>query len=234
VTIAIIPARGGSKRIPRKNVRDFCGRPMIEWSIVRARESGCFSRIVVSTDDEEIAAVAVAAGAEVPFLRPADLADDYTGTVPVVRHAIETLILEGCAPAFVCCIYATAPFLRVDELRKGLDFLRSPGAVFAYSVTTYAFPIERALRIRDDGLLEMMNPGNAAMRSQDLEERFHDAGQFYWGRTSAWMSGLPVLSSPAVPVVLPRYRVQDIDTPDDWVRAELMFSALSLQISGKK
>jgi pseudaminic acid cytidylyltransferase len=233
VSIAIIPARGGSKRIPRKNVREFCGRPMLAWSIRAARASGCFERIVVSTDDEQIAAVATEEGAEVPFLRPATLADDFTGTVPVVAHAMQELGLSAHDARLVCCIYPTAPLLDAADLRRGHEAMQDARAAFAVSVTTYAFPIERALRLRGDGLVEMLDPLLAATRSQDLEERYHDAGQFYWGRAAAWFAGKPILACDAVPVVIPRHRVQDIDTPEDWATAEWMFQALAKHCAGE-
>lgn len=227
--IAVIPARGGSKRIPRKNIRDFCGLPMITRSIQVARESGCFDRILVSTDDAEIAEVARTYGAEVPFLRPAALSDDHTDTIPVVAHAIEQLQQGGTAPDEVCCIYATAPFIQADDLRRGLDLLRQQQADYAFTVTSYPFPIQRAVRINATGQVEMFQPEHFATRSQDLEEAYHDAGQFYWGRAEAWLTGQPVFAGKSVPVLLPRSRVQDIDTPEDWVRAELLYRLLEAQ-----
>jgi N-acylneuraminate cytidylyltransferase len=224
--LAVIPARGGSKRIPRKNVRPFGGRPMIAWSIQAARDSGCFDRILVSTDDTEIAEVARAAGADVPFLRPASLSDDHTGTIPVIAHALEWQRTHGTAPEVVCCIYATAPFVRAEDIRAGLEALRSSGAAYAFSVTTYASPIQRALRLTPAGRVAMFQPELFNTRSQDLEEAYHDAAQFYWGRAEAWRHGLPIFSADAVPVLLPRHRVQDIDTPEDWTRAEWLFKAM--------
>ena len=225
--LAVIPARGGSKRIPRKNLKDFCGRPMLAWSVEAALDAGCFDRVVVSTDDEEIASVARAAGAEVPFLRPAELSDDHTGTIPVVAHAAGACGLSAdSAEDLVCCIYATAPFVRAADLQDGLEVLVESGAEYALSVTTFPFPIQRAVRRTDEGRLEMFEPERFQTRSQDLEEAWHDAAQFYWGRARAWLAGTPIFSSAAAPVPLPRHRVQDVDTPEDWVRAELMFRAL--------
>lgn len=227
--VAIIPARGGSKRIPRKNIREFAGKPMIAWSIETARASGCFDRVIVSTDDEEIAEVARQWGAEAPFVRPAALADDHTGTIPVIAHAIEWLSEHDETPDQVCCVYATAPFVQPEDLRRGLEVLQSRDVDYAFSVTSYAFPIQRALRITDDGHVTMFQPEHFATRSQDLEEAWHDAGQFYWGRAEAWRTGTPVFSEHAVPVTLPRHRVQDIDTPEDWERAEWLFRARQAQ-----
>lgn len=223
--IAVIPARGGSKRIPRKNIREFCGKPMIAWSIEAARESSCFEKIIVSTDDNEIAEVARRWGASVPFMRPATLADDYTGTLPVVRHAIEWCTEADRTPEFVCCIYATAPFVTASDLNRGLATLLQNDGDYAFAVTSYGFPIQRALRITEGGRVEMFYPEHRNTRSQDLEPAYHDAGQFYWGRTSAWSAGKPIFSRDAVPVVLSRHRVQDIDTAEDWERAEWMFRA---------
>lgn len=225
--LAVIPARGGSKRIPRKNIKPFCGKPMIAWSIEAAQQSACFDRIVVSTDDPEIAEVASRYGAEVPFRRPAALSDDHTGTIPVVRHAIGWVgEHDGTPPGQVCCLYATAPFVHAEDIRQGLDVLNKMACDYAFTVTSYASPIQRAIRLTGQGRVAMFDPEQFNMRSQDLEEAFHDAGQFYWGRAEAWLASKPIFSSDAVPVILPRYRVQDIDTVDDWVRAEWMFKVM--------
>ncbi len=223
--LAIIPARGGSKRIPRKNIKDFCGKPMIVWSIEAAKQSRCFDRILVSTDDAEIAAVAQTHGAEVPFMRPPELSDDHTGTTPVIAHAIEWQNAHGEAACEVCCIYATAPFIQLTDIQRGLQLLHRSGADYAFSVTSYAFPIQRAIRITPEQRVEMFQPEHFNTRSQDLEEAWHDAGQFYWGKAEAWLAHKPLFSKSAAPVVLPRHRVQDIDTLDDWKRAELLYKA---------
>lgn len=225
--IAVIPARGGSKRIPRKNVRPFCGKPMIAWPIEAARESGCFDHIVVSTDDEEIARIALGYGAEVPFSRPAELSDDHTATRPVVIHAIwEAEKLWGPAE-LTCCMYATSPFMTSADIRNGLDVLMQSDADFAFAVTTFPYPIQRALKRTANNRMAMFQPEHRLTRSQDLEEAYHDAGQFYWGRTRAFLKDRPTFSDASIPIVLPRSRVQDIDTLEDWRRAELMFEALA-------
>jgi N-acylneuraminate cytidylyltransferase len=224
--VAVIPARGGSKRIVGKNIRPFCGRPIIEYSIAAARSSGCFDRIIVSTDDDAIADVARAAGAEVPFTRPAELSDDHTATIPVVAHAIEWLAEADQHPDLVCCIYATAPFLRADEILLGLKMLRESRCDYCFTATGFAAPIQRAFRIDADGRVEMFSPAHFNTRSQDLEPAYHDAAQFYWGTAAAWLDARPVFSPSSVPLVLPRHRVQDIDSEEDWVRAEAMFMAL--------
>jgi pseudaminic acid cytidylyltransferase len=225
--LAVIPARGGSKRIPHKNIKAFGGKPMIAWSIQAARDSGVFDRIVVSTDDAEIAEVARDYGAEVPFMRPFKLSDDHTGTIPVIAHAIEWHREKKLDPTQVCCIYATAPFVRGEDIRQGGAALSQSGADFAFSVTSFAFPIQRAIKLRGDGRIEMFDPAHFQTRSQDLPEAYHDAGQFYWGTKVAWLSGAPIFGSGSVPVILPRYRVQDIDTPEDWEQAEALMQALA-------
>jgi N-acylneuraminate cytidylyltransferase len=231
--LAVIPARGGSKRIPGKNIKPFCGKPMIAWSIEAALDSGCFDRVVVSTDSEEIAKVAREFGAEVPFIRPASLSDDQTGTLPVMAHAVSELVAaQEASESQVCCIYATAPFVRGVDIARGHDELSNSGDDFAFSVTTYPYPIKRSLRITDKGRVEMFWPEYFQTRSQDLEEAWHDAGQFYWGTAVAWAEQRPIFSSRSVPVPLQRFRVQDIDSQEDWVRAEYMFKALLAQADG--
>jgi len=227
--LAVIPARGGSKRIPLKNIKEFCGKPIIAWSIEAALECDCFDEVIVSTDDVEIAEVAKQYGAASPFIRPDELSDDHTGTIPVIQHAIEWYRQHGQSPEHVCCIYATAPFVRADDIRQGLNSLLDMGCDYAFSVTSYDFPIQRAIYITSQGRVEMFQPEYMNTRSQDLEEAFHDAGQFYWGRADAWFAGKPIFSPNAAPVILPRYRVQDIDTPEDWTRAEWMFNAFQMQ-----
>jgi pseudaminic acid cytidylyltransferase len=225
--IAIIPARGGSKRIPRKNIKQFGGLPMIAWSIRAAIASQCFERIIVSTDDDEIAQVAIAHGAEVPFVRPPELSDDHTGTIPVIAHAIEWQNAQGPSASDVCCIYATAPFVSATDIKHGHQVLHDSGADYAFSVTSYAFPIQRAIRITPNQRVQMFEPEHFNTRSQDLVEAWHDAGQFYWGHATAWLSHQPVFTEASSPVPIPRYRVQDIDTLEDWERAELMLKSQS-------
>jgi N-acylneuraminate cytidylyltransferase len=190
-----------------------------------AKESGCFDRIIVSTDDPEIAEVSRAYDAEAPFVRPPALSDDHCGTVPVIAHAVRWLMNQGTPPIDVCCIYATAPFLRAEDLLEGLEILHETGADYAFSVTSYAFPIQRAMRITPERRVALFQPQHSTTRSQDLEEAWHDAGQFYWGRAAAWLDGIPLLAEGSAPIALPRHRVQDIDTQEDWDRAELMFQA---------
>lgn len=225
MNIAIIPARGGSKRIPGKNVMSFCGVPIIGYSIRAALESGSFDRVIVSTDNAHIADVAKDHGAEVPFMRPAELSDDHTPTIPVVRHAIEALESNGADIELACCIYATAPFIHVSDIQQSLALLiQNDDAEFSFPITTFAFPILRSVRL-DNGFVFPVYPEHEMTRSQDLPEAYHDAGQFYWGRAEAWKQRERLYSGTAVGLRIPRHRVQDIDTPDDWVRAEKMFKA---------
>ena len=224
--LAVIPARGGSKRIPRKNIKDFSGKPIIAWSIEAALKSDCFDHVIVSTDDEEIADVARVWGASVPFLRPAELSNDYAGTTPVIKHAIEWFIEQGDKPDLTCCIYATAPFVTSEDLMKGLELIQNTDSSYVFSVTSYPFPIQRAIKIIENNCIEMFQPEYFNTRSQDLVEAYHDAGQFYWGRSSAWLDEKQIFSSSSMPVVLPRKQVQDIDTYEDWDRAELLFKLI--------
>ena len=225
-TIAVIPARGGSKRIPGKNIKEFCGKPMIAYSIEVAIRSRLFDQIVVSTDDAEIARIATERGATSPFERPTELSDDHTPTLPVIRHAIETIEAQQQAKLeLVCCIYATAPFLQAPNLIEGHDCLKNDITLdFAFSVTSYAFPIQRALYLEPkNGTVQMFLPEHAQTRSQDLREAYHDAGQFYWGRREAFVNCDNIFSANSAPVILPRSQVQDIDTAEDWDCAEQLY-----------
>jgi pseudaminic acid cytidylyltransferase len=226
--IAIIPARGGSQRIPRKNIKLFNGEPMIAHSIRVALASGVFNRVIVSTDDEEIADVARASGAEVPFMRPANLADAHTGTAAVIQHALQSVAGTLSQPFdYACCIYATAPLLQARFLRQGFEALHAaPEKSYAFSVCSFGFPVQRALLIDGDGCVNAMYPEYRSVRSQDLPAAYQDAGQFYWGRSDAWLRGDTVFSELSLPVILPRHLVQDIDSPEDWLRAEYLYAAL--------
>ncbi len=230
--VAIIPARGGSKRIPRKNIRSFNGKPMLAWSIEAALQSAVFDQVLVSTDDAEIAEVARAWGATVPFMRPAALADDYTGTGPVVQHAVQWLLDNQQQPTLVGCIYATAPLLLPADLHAALLALeQQPARQFVFSGCRFSFPIQRALYRDEHGQVSPVQPEAIPKRSQDLPETFHDAGQFYLGRTAAWLNGLPMFASHSYLQELPQHRVQDIDTEADWQRAELLQQLLFRQQS---
>lgn len=224
--LAVIPARGGSKRIPRKNIKLFHGKPMIAYAVTAALVSKAFDKVIVSTDDDEIAQVAQAYGAEVPFVRPAELADDHTPTVPVIAHAIAECQNMGWDVEEVCCIYPGVPFISTKDLCAAHEQLMSTGAQYVFPVTGYPSPIQRALRRLPDGSVKPFQPEHAATRTQDLEPYYFDVGQFYWGKTSAWLQGLN-LHLNGVTLMIPEWRVVDIDTPADWERAELLFATLS-------
>lgn len=224
--IAVIPARGGSKRIPRKNIKRFAGKPMIAHAIDAAKASRLFDRIVVSTDDDEIASIAREYGAETPFVRPPELADDFTPTVPVVAHAITACQSLGWEIDFACCIYPGVPFIQVGDIKAGLELLKISGADYCFPITEFPSAIQRALKRADDGRMAPFHPEYELTRTQDLEPAYYDAGQFYWGETRAWLSN-PKLHSGGVGLPIPNWRVVDIDTNDDWARAELIYNALS-------
>lgn len=224
-SVAIIPARGGSKRIRRKNMRDFNGKPMIAYSIEAALQSGVFDQVIVSTNDDEIANTAKQYGADIPFMRPESLSDDLTGTGPVIIHTIDFLKQQGITPDFVCCLYATVPMLKPRYIREGLELLQNnPERDFAFSVTEHRYPVQRSFYLRE-GVVTPLQPECLPMRSQDLESVYHDAGQFYWGKTESFVNNVPLFSAHALPIVLPHYLVQDVDTMDDWRRAEAMYRA---------
>lgn len=225
MNIAIIPARGGSKRIPRKNIKLFHGKPIIAYSIEAALKSGCFDRVIVSTEDDEIAAIAKHYGADVPFKRPASLADDHAGTISVVAHSIEILLEQSMSIDYVCCLYPTAAFIEPEDLEKSLDLFRKSNVDYLLPVVSFPYPIQRAVYLNDSGLANMFDEKQFNVRSQDLQEAWHDAGKYYWGKTSAWLNHklfYDLGNTKAFPI--DRYKAQDIDTLEDWQHAELMFS----------
>jgi pseudaminic acid cytidylyltransferase len=223
--IAVIPARGGSKRIPRKNIKPFAGKPMISHAIGAAKACGLFERIVVTTDDSEIGEIARSYGAETPFLRPAELADDHTPTVPVIAHAIQACRGLGWDVEHVCCIYPGVPFIRTEDLVAAFDLRVTSGADYSFPIAEFPAAIQRALRRDGDGRTRSFCPEHELTRTQDLEPAFYDAGQFYWGSAQAWLANNRIHRS-GVGLVIPAWRVVDIDTPDDWERAQLMWRAL--------
>ena len=229
MNVAVIPARAGSMRIPNKNIKLFAGRPVIAYSIEAAQCAGIFDRILVSTDSETIARIAMQCGAEVPFLRPAELADDHTPTAPVVAHTLHWLTASGSPAEYVCCIYATAPFVRPEYVIEGYRLLTEHKVSSVFSVAPFPFPIFRALQIAEDGHMAMCWPEYELTRSNDLPVTYHDAGQFYWLACDAFLQDKKMYGRDALPVMVPRYLVQDIDTPEDWETAEHMFHALQLR-----
>ena len=226
MNVAVIPARGGSKRIPRKNIREFCGKPMIAWPIEVAKQSDLFDHIIVSTDDKEIADVSIKFGAEVPFMRPVELSNDYTGTTEVITHAVSWMHEQGWQPDVVCCIYATSVLLNMDDLVKGFEALNTGKWKYTFSVTEFESSIFRSFKEIPSGGVEMFFPDHFNKRSQDLPIALHDAAQFYWGKPEAWLKGLEFFDKHSYPVKIPQWRIQDIDTGDDWKRAEILFKTI--------
>ncbi len=222
MNLAIIPARGGSKRIPKKNIKDFMGKPIIAYSIEAAIQSQLFDEIIVTTDDEETARIAKSYGASVPFMRPEHLCDDFTATTPIIQHAVNWFSQNKQKPDNICCIYSTAPFLQIQFIQEGLNKLKKMEQGFVFAMTTFPFPIQRAHKLNAAGHPVPFYPEFMPCRSQDLEEAYHDAGQFYWWTERSLNHG----SKEQLGVILPRYLVQDIDTFEDWQQAELMYQAL--------
>jgi len=227
--IAVIPARGGSKRVPKKNVRPFCGRPIIEFAIETALDSGLFAQIIVSTDSDEIADCAAAAGATVPFVRPDHISGEFASTASVFSHALEAVDPDHVAE-MACCLYATTPFLDAEDLVQGRELLLSSEADCVFAATGYDAPIERAFRQTDDGLVEMVWPEQRLTRTNDLPEHLHDAGQFYWVRLAAYRAEHDFFTLRCAAYMLPRWRAHDIDTEEDWIRAERVYRAGTVEI----
>lgn len=234
MNIALIPARGGSKRIPGKNIKNFAGKPIIAWPIATAKESGLFHRIIVSTDSKEIATVALRYGAEVPFMRPKEIADDFSTTAAVIHHCQEWLRKNQQQPDFICCLYATAPFTSSHNLRQGFEILINSEADTVFPVTTYPFSIFRSLTINESGRLAMLWPEHELSRSNDLPEAYHDAGQFYWLKNETFLETGQLYGKNTVPLIIPRWLAQDIDTPEDWQMAELLFKSLPEMANAKR
>ncbi|WP_163339202.1 pseudaminic acid cytidylyltransferase [Desulfopila sp. IMCC35008] len=226
MNIAIIPARGGSKRIPRKNIRSFYGKPMISYAIDCARESGLFEHVVVSTEDHEIAEIAQDCGAEVPFFRPEQLADDHTTTVKVVEHGIQMCCDLGWKIKYVCCIYPCTPFIRKEDLKGAFDLLVKRDGKFCFPVTRFPSAVQRSLRLTVDGKVEPFFKEYVQTRTQDLEVLFHDTGQFYWGNCEAWLHN-DCIHSEGIGYEIPQWRVIDIDEEADWNRAEKLYQVIT-------
>lgn len=223
--LAIIPARGGSKRIPRKNIKTFANKPMIAHAINAAIGSDLFDRVIVTTDDNEIAHIAREWGAETPFARPQELADDMTPTAPVIAHAIQACEGMGWHIDMACCIYPCVPFIQENDLKGALELLKSTGADYCFTVTKFLSAIQRALKRDENGRMSPFYPEHELTRTQDLEPAYHDAGQFYWGTRNAWLSN-PNIHRGGVGFTIPAWRVMDIDTPDDWQRAETIYNSI--------
>ena len=222
--VAIIPARGGSKRIPYKNIRNFHGKPIIAWSIIAAKKSGIFDDIIVSTDSQRIADVAKKYGAITPFIRPDSISDDFTGTNDVIKHAAKWYIENVGDIDYICGIYPTAPFLTSSVLVDGFHRLVNSNAAFVFSAVGYSYPIQRAFLISKNDRVQMLNKENISKRSQDLEKSYHDAGQFYWGLTSSFINNLNLYSDESIPMILPAHLAHDIDDEEDWKYAEMLYA----------
>lgn len=224
--IAIITARGGSKRIPRKNIKMFRGKPIIAYSIETALRSNLFDYVMVSTDDEEISEVAVKYGAQVPFKRSQKNADDFSGTADVILEVLNDLQTIGKQFENVCCIYPTAPFISVKTLSDSYNLLKKNNFDSVFPVCQFSFPIQRALEI-NNSKVSMVNPENVNMRSQDLAPRYHDAGQFYWMKTAVFLTEKKIFTANTGSIILSELQVQDIDNETDWKLAELKHSLLT-------
>lgn len=231
--VAIIPARGGSKRIPKKNIKPFLGKPIICYTIEAALKTALFDKIIVSTDDEQIAEVAIGAGATVPFMRPKELADDYVTSGEAVSYTLNRLQQEGDSFRYLCTLYATAPLMDARYIRQGLEQLKQrPDQASTFSAASMPFPVQRSFKINDKGEAEMFWPEYFTYRSQDLDEGYMDAGQFYWNdldRVNQPQYQRATLGFAGIPIILPRYRVQDIDTEEDWRVAELLYQVITQQ-----
>lgn len=225
MNIAIIPARFGSKRVRQKNIKLFNGKPMLAWAIQVAIKSGCFDKVLVSTDREEIAEIAKTFGADVPFIRPVHLSDDHTSTQAVIAHAIKECLELGWVVDNVCCIYACAPFILVQDLVSALNVLNVNPGKFVYPVCQFSHPIQRAMSRDELGNMSYLQEKYELSRTQDLEKSFYDAGQFYWGSASEWL-GDKKLHSNGIGMQVPNWRYVDIDSEDDWTRAEIFFLVL--------
>lgn len=225
--IAIIPARGGSKRIPKKNIKDFLGKPIIAYSIEIAVSCKLFSKVIVSTDDQEIKDVAIKYGAEVPFIRPRKIADDFTGTHEVIGNAVKWLEDNGQKMDYVCCIYPTAPLIHRDDLKKGFEIIKIGKWNSVMAATNFSYPIFRSFEILQDGGLKMIFPDYYNSRSQDLPEVYHDAGMFYWAKPNTWKEKPKEYFQNKSIVKIPNYRTQDIDTLDDWKKAEIIYKIIN-------
>lgn len=223
--LAVITARGGSKRIPRKNIKEFCGKPILVYSIQAALESEMFDEVMVSTDDEEIAGIARAAGAEVPFFRSRETANDYATTTDVLLEVMQTYQKRGKEFDAVCCIYPTAPFVTADKLKKAMKLLTAGDADTVLPVVRFSFPPQRSV-ILQNGYLQFKWPEHAFSRSQDLEPFYHDVGQFYCLRTSSFLKQKKIVMDKTVPLEMPEIEVQDIDTEEDWRIAEVKYKVM--------
>jgi len=228
--IAVIPARGGSKRIPHKNIKPFAGRPIISYAIKAAQKTRLFDRIIVSTDDVQIAEVAQKYGAEVPFIRDKNLSDDQTHVGPVIEDCCRWLIDNGCLPEFICTIFATVPLISEKDICNAFKLIEeNPDVGNVSTISKFPSPVQRALTISKDGLLQMSEPDNFNKRSQDLQETYYYTGQFYWSRLESIVAKNMAANLLTLPYIISRSRSQDIDNIEDWEYAEILYKALQKQ-----
>lgn len=227
MNIAIIPARGGSKRIPKKNIKNFLGKPIISYSVELAIKSNLFDKVIVSTDCDEIAEIAKSYGAEVPFKRPQEISDDFSTLNDVLKHAIDFIENDGFLYEYVCCIYATAPFIEIDDVRRGFELINTKKWESVIAATNFSYPIFRSFEKDKKGGLKMVFPDHYSSRSQDLPEIFHDAGQFFWAKSEFLKKSPSGFNQNNTIIEIPNYRAQDIDTDEDWQRAELIYKYLN-------
>lgn len=226
MNLAVITARGGSKRIPKKNIKEFCGQPILAYSIQAALESQLFDEVMVSTDSEEIAEIARAYGANVPFMRSAKTSDDFATTRDVLLEVFQMYEEMGKHIQYGCCIYPTAPFLTADTLKKGFELLKKEGIYMSHPIVPFSFPPQRGVVINEQGIIDLVNLDNRFVRSQDLETIYHDCGQFYWYNVPEFLKRDGIMDGHSAPLVLDELHVQDIDNETDWEIAELKYDLL--------
>jgi pseudaminic acid cytidylyltransferase len=223
-SLAIITARGGSKRIPRKNIKSFLGKPIIAYSIEAALNSGCFNEVMVSTDDEEIAKIAISLGATVPFFRSAKASDDFSTTAEVILEVLESYKNIGVHFTSACCIYPTAPFVTNEKLKSAYELLIHKKVDSVIPITEFSFPILRSFMLNEDTTIQFNWPENALKRSQDLPKSYHDCGQFYFFNVESFLESKKLVMQNTAAIVMPNTEVQDIDTEEDWTLAEIKYS----------
>lgn len=224
--IVIIPARGGSKRIPKKNIKNFYGKPIIAWSILTAIKSKLFDKIIVSTDNKKIAELSKHYGAEIPFIRDKSLSDDVTGLDSVIQNALKILLKKGWIIDSVCCILPTSPFTKIDDLIAAKKIIQRDNIDYVFAATNFNYTIYRSFIIKKNKI-KINYPKKLHRRSQDFEEVYHDAGQFYWGCAKSWLKKKSIFGNNSKIIKIPNWRTQDINIPDDWHRAELIYKIIN-------